>query len=236
MQVPYPGPFHGVQCPPLPRSVDLLNRSWNFDGTQFNSAVGTMMLPGDRALIDDTIMRGYVEAYAADELRFFTDFAAAFQKLAELGWRSLAHVPIDWQATAPAERAVAGGATMLKDGLTLSWAPHTNDTITVKLQLEAEVPWLALAVSSRGYMVDEPPSRAVIGTTWGVQQRTLREKNTDCSDCRCAAAMQPCQRLPLLHSVQTFFASLLRHSARCWFAIARKSSTSASIMIIAVCA
>ena len=39
----------------------------------------------DLALIEDPRFRRYVEAYAADEKVFFRDFAAAFQKLMELG-------------------------------------------------------------------------------------------------------------------------------------------------------
>ena len=44
-----------------------------------------MMLPSDKALVDDPAMRPWVEKYAADEALFFKDFAAAFSKLLELG-------------------------------------------------------------------------------------------------------------------------------------------------------
>jgi len=37
------------------------------------------------AFRDDPRFRRYVEAYAADEALFFRDFAAAFEKLMELG-------------------------------------------------------------------------------------------------------------------------------------------------------
>lgn len=44
-----------------------------------------MMLPGDLALVEDPAFKKYVEIYANDEQRFFSDFATAFQKLEELG-------------------------------------------------------------------------------------------------------------------------------------------------------
>jgi len=44
-----------------------------------------MMLPSDLALVEDAKMKPWVEAYAKDQARFFTDFAAAFGKLLELG-------------------------------------------------------------------------------------------------------------------------------------------------------
>lgn len=70
----------------------LLEETWTerkWDGPrQFeNSKSGSdlMMLPADLALVEDPRFRRYVEAYAADEKVFFRDFAAAFQKLMELG-------------------------------------------------------------------------------------------------------------------------------------------------------
>lgn len=44
-----------------------------------------MMLPSDMALYNDWAFSKYVVAYAKDEQLFFKDFAAAFQKLEELG-------------------------------------------------------------------------------------------------------------------------------------------------------
>lgn len=44
-----------------------------------------MMLPSDMALIWDPEFRKWVEIYAADEPRFFADFASAFAKLVSLG-------------------------------------------------------------------------------------------------------------------------------------------------------
>jgi cytochrome c peroxidase len=48
-----------------------------------------MMLPSDIALIEDNEFKKYVEIYAKDKKRFFTDFSAAFQKLEELGTSEL---------------------------------------------------------------------------------------------------------------------------------------------------
>lgn len=44
-----------------------------------------MMLPTDMALVGDDKFRKWVELYAADKETFFSDFAAAFAKLLELG-------------------------------------------------------------------------------------------------------------------------------------------------------
>ena len=55
---------------------------------QYENKDGTlMMLPSDLALIQDPEFKKYVEIYAADETLFFNDFAAAFSKLLELGWK-----------------------------------------------------------------------------------------------------------------------------------------------------
>lgn len=48
-----------------------------------------MMLPSDIVLIQDNKFKKYVEIYAKDEKKFFSDFAAAFQKLEELGTNNL---------------------------------------------------------------------------------------------------------------------------------------------------
>jgi cytochrome c peroxidase len=44
-----------------------------------------MMLPSDMALVWDKKFKKFVELYAKDEDKFFSDFAAAFSKLLELG-------------------------------------------------------------------------------------------------------------------------------------------------------
>ena len=70
---------------------NLLNLTWQkrqWDGPeQFEDAEtqDLMMLPSDLALLDDPAYKKWVETYAADENKFFDDFAAAFSKLLSLG-------------------------------------------------------------------------------------------------------------------------------------------------------
>ena len=45
-----------------------------------------MMLPSDLALVDDESFKAVVNEYAENQDVFFKDFAAAFQKLQELGY------------------------------------------------------------------------------------------------------------------------------------------------------
>jgi cytochrome c peroxidase len=60
-------------------------RKWN-GPDMFEDPTGEIiMLPTDMALNWDKEFRKYVEIYAADQDRFFEDFAKAFQKLEELG-------------------------------------------------------------------------------------------------------------------------------------------------------
>ena len=44
-----------------------------------------MMLPSDMVLIADPVFKKWVEIYAKDEDKFFSDFATAFSKLLHLG-------------------------------------------------------------------------------------------------------------------------------------------------------
>jgi len=44
-----------------------------------------MMLPADMALTKDSNFKKWVDLYAKDEKKFFSDFAQAYQKLLELG-------------------------------------------------------------------------------------------------------------------------------------------------------
>ncbi|KAL1499484.1 hypothetical protein AB1Y20_011687 [Prymnesium parvum] len=72
----------------------LLNLPWTlkeWDGPmQFEDPSGKlMMLPSDIVLIQDNKFRSYVKMYAKDQALFFSDFAAAFQKLEELGCKNL---------------------------------------------------------------------------------------------------------------------------------------------------
>lgn len=43
------------------------------------------MLPSDVALLKDSYFNEWVDIYAQDKVRFFRDFAIAFQKILELG-------------------------------------------------------------------------------------------------------------------------------------------------------
>jgi cytochrome c peroxidase len=53
---------------------------------QYQDPSGTlMMLPSDLVLVQDDKFRVYVDMYAKDKAKFYSDFAAAFQKLEELG-------------------------------------------------------------------------------------------------------------------------------------------------------
>eukprot|EP00252_Welwitschia_mirabilis_P020595 TRINITY_DN507_c0_g1_i2.p1 TRINITY_DN507_c0_g1~~TRINITY_DN507_c0_g1_i2.p1 ORF type:complete len:222 (-),score=18.99 TRINITY_DN507_c0_g1_i2:233-898(-) len=47
---------------------------------------GLIMLPSDKALLEDPTFKSYVEKYAADEDAFFADYAEAHLKLSELGF------------------------------------------------------------------------------------------------------------------------------------------------------
>ena len=46
-----------------------------------------MMLPTDMVLLDDPAFKKWVNVYAKSEETFFADFAVAFQKLTELGFK-----------------------------------------------------------------------------------------------------------------------------------------------------
>eukprot|EP00475_Leptophrys_vorax_P043328 TRINITY_DN8309_c0_g1_i1.p1 TRINITY_DN8309_c0_g1~~TRINITY_DN8309_c0_g1_i1.p1 ORF type:complete len:313 (+),score=96.15 TRINITY_DN8309_c0_g1_i1:74-1012(+) len=70
--------------------TELLETKWSvkpWDGPKQyeDPSKELMMLPGDMALVEDPAFKKYVELYAKDEKKFFEDFAAAFQKLEELG-------------------------------------------------------------------------------------------------------------------------------------------------------
>jgi cytochrome c peroxidase len=70
--------------------TELLETKWTvkqWDGPKQyeDPSKELMMLPGDLALVEDAEFKKWVEVYAKDEKKFFADFAAAFQKLEELG-------------------------------------------------------------------------------------------------------------------------------------------------------
>jgi len=63
------------------------HRKWNGPRQYENSNSGKdlMMLESDLALVNDEDFRKYVIEYANNEVKFFNDFAKAFEKLLELG-------------------------------------------------------------------------------------------------------------------------------------------------------
>jgi len=57
---------------------------------QYEDASGElMMLPSDLALVWDPVFKKQVEVYAKDQAAFFKDFASAYQKLNEVGCKTL---------------------------------------------------------------------------------------------------------------------------------------------------
>jgi len=70
--------------------VKWVKKNWK-GPMQYENADGgdLMMLPTDLAIIEDPDFKKWVDVYAKDEKRFFTDFSKAYQKLTELGCRNL---------------------------------------------------------------------------------------------------------------------------------------------------
>ena len=79
--------------------VELLSKKYEPSacgsaGVLLRSSDGsTIMLPTDHALLRDPKLRAYAEKYASDSKSFFADFAAAWEKLLELGCTRLAPHP-----------------------------------------------------------------------------------------------------------------------------------------------
>jgi L-ascorbate peroxidase len=62
-----------------------------FDNSYFKELLGgeregLVQLPSDKALLDDPVTRELVELYAADQEKFFDDYAVSHVKLSELGF------------------------------------------------------------------------------------------------------------------------------------------------------
>jgi cytochrome c peroxidase len=68
-------------------------KQWNGPKQYADPTGELMMLPTDLALRDDPEFRKWTELYAADEERFFADFASAFSRLMELGCNGLKPLP-----------------------------------------------------------------------------------------------------------------------------------------------
>lgn len=58
-------------------------------GRRANLSVGFLPRAQDLSLIEDPDFKKWVQVYAKDEKKFFTDFAKAYQKLTELGCNNL---------------------------------------------------------------------------------------------------------------------------------------------------
>jgi L-ascorbate peroxidase len=75
--------------------------AWTADPLQFTNTYfkilvegpkeGLIMLPSDKALLDDPNTRALVELYAKDEDKFFEDYAESHMKLSELGFAEPGH-------------------------------------------------------------------------------------------------------------------------------------------------
>lgn len=61
------------------------SKPWTGPDQYEDSTGNLMMLPSDMVLLGDPVFKKWVEVYAKDEDKFFTDFASAFSKLLHLG-------------------------------------------------------------------------------------------------------------------------------------------------------
>jgi len=68
-------------------------KKWDGPEQYEDKSGNLMMLPSDMALVWDPEFNKHVQVYAKDETKFFQDFAAAYQKLNELGCKSLQYGP-----------------------------------------------------------------------------------------------------------------------------------------------
>lgn len=68
-------------------------KKWDGPEQYEDKSGGLMMLPSDMALVWDPEFKKHVDAYATDEKKFFADFASAYQKLNELGCKTLEYGP-----------------------------------------------------------------------------------------------------------------------------------------------
>lgn len=133
------------------------------------------MLNADVSFLNDPIFRQHVLRFADDQAAFFVAFQAAFAKLGELGWTNLA--PVSYSIPAAHSWDVKSTSSMrevqVKPGLRLSWRLNDDGNVSVALTLNSIVGWMGFAVSKTGRMVFPTPSRAVVGTSSGVQRRRL---------------------------------------------------------------
>ncbi|KAL1520672.1 hypothetical protein AB1Y20_022242 [Prymnesium parvum] len=160
--------------------VTMLKSNYSYNGSQWNTENGTMMLNADLNLLRDAQFLVYARLYALEEEVFFNDFASAFSKLAELGWKRLA--PVSYLIPDTDDTLVVtttANEVQLKTGMYLKLQLGQDGNVTATLTLNAIVGWMALGVSQAGRMVSPMPSHAVVGTNQGVQRRRLVAQEPD---------------------------------------------------------
>jgi len=158
----------------------MLKSNYSYNGSQWNTENGTMMLNADLNLLRDAQFLVYARLYALEEEVFFNDFASAFSKLAELGWKRLA--PVSYLIPDTDDTLVVtttANEVQLKTGMYLKLQLGQDGNVTATLTLNAIVGWMALGVSQAGRMVSPMPSHAVVGTNQGVQRRRLVAQEPD---------------------------------------------------------
>jgi cytochrome c peroxidase len=76
-------------------TLEWIPKDWSGPPQYVDAGTGKlMMLPSDLVLLDDKSFMKWVKVYAKDGKKFDEDFAAAFQKLTELGTSGL--TPTEW--------------------------------------------------------------------------------------------------------------------------------------------
>ena len=85
---PLPTTFNNLYFSLL-NKVNWTKRDWSGPFQYEDDGKTLMMLPTDIALIKDDKFKKFVDVYAGDQAKFFSDFAKAFQKLEELGTANL---------------------------------------------------------------------------------------------------------------------------------------------------
>eukprot|EP00640_Fibrocapsa_japonica_P002810 CAMPEP_0113944488 /NCGR_PEP_ID=MMETSP1339-20121228/34449_1 /TAXON_ID=94617 /ORGANISM="Fibrocapsa japonica" /LENGTH=272 /DNA_ID=CAMNT_0000949707 /DNA_START=433 /DNA_END=1251 /DNA_ORIENTATION=- /assembly_acc=CAM_ASM_000762 len=85
---PQPTTFNNLYFQLL-KNQPWTKREWSGPFQYEDGSRTLMMLPTDLALIKDAKFKKYVDLYASNQDKFFSDFSAAFSKLEELGTKNL---------------------------------------------------------------------------------------------------------------------------------------------------
>ncbi len=80
----------------LLNQVKWNKRDWSGPFQYEDEGKSLMMLPTDLVLIQDSGFKKYVDIYAGDQEKFFSDFSLAFNKLEELGTKNLSTAKWYW--------------------------------------------------------------------------------------------------------------------------------------------